>query len=189
MLNSDFRQLCAVRLPYQGRQHYMHTFDLANPVMREGYEDYLEPVTALCRAAGAVRGTAHMTVDEKLIAAGMSQRKPLPHIDGCYMPDLGNWGGGGGGGWNHYCNHVPSRMPVILASSVAGCLAWRGKFEGQPREDGSCAHIPLADAECELLPAGVGYLLSPDCIHESKVFEHATPRTFLRIALPVDFAY
>ena len=106
MLNSDYRQLCRVRLPYRGRQHYMHTFDLAHPVMREGFEDYAEPVRALCRAAGATSGIAHMTVDEKIVAAGMSQRRPKPHVDGVFIPDrlhrngktMGDWGGGGGGG-------------------------------------------------------------------------------------------
>lgn len=66
MLNSDYRELCAVNLPYSGRQKYMHTFDLARPVMAQGYKDYLEPVMALCAAAGAKEGLAHMTVDEKV---------------------------------------------------------------------------------------------------------------------------
>ena len=67
MLNSDYRPLCRVDLPFAGRQKYMHSFDLARPVMAPGFEDYLEPVRALCRAAGAVSGVAHMTVDEMMV--------------------------------------------------------------------------------------------------------------------------
>ncbi len=92
MLNSYYRKLCAVVLPYAGRQMYMHTFDLSRPAMATGFEDYLEPVSTLCAAAGAVRGLAHMTVDEKVIAAGMSQRRPKPHVDGCFIPARATWG-------------------------------------------------------------------------------------------------
>jgi hypothetical protein len=92
MLNSDYRRLCDVALPFGNRQRYMHSFDLSSPVMAEGFDDYLESVVALCKAAGATRGTAHMTVDEKIVAAGMSQRRPKPHVDGCFMPQAMRWG-------------------------------------------------------------------------------------------------
>ena len=189
-LNSDYRPLCNVALPYAGRQKYMHSFDLANPVMAEGYEDYLEPVLALCRAAGATKGIAHMTVDEKIVEAGMSQRRPKPHVDGCFMPD-GQFWGHEGPGWLHTCNDIQAgpiaRMPVIVAASVEGCRAWRGVFDGKPASDGDLTHIAEQLGEGEVLPAGVGYLLTPDCVHESMVFDRPTRRSFLRIALPVDF--
>lgn len=199
MLNSDYRPLCAVNLPYQGRQHYMHSFDLAAPKMRDGFEDYLGPVTALCRAAGAHQGIAHMTVDEKVVRAGWSQRRPKPHVDGCFIPGkahpyvkdaTGNWGGPTPG-WLHYCNDIRrgpiARMAVIVAATVAGCRAWRGVFQGEPKEDGDLTHIADQLGAGEILPAGVGYLLSPDCVHESMIFHADTERTFLRIALPVDY--
>jgi hypothetical protein len=190
MLHSDYRPLCSVRLPYQGRQRYMHTFDLSNPIMAEGFEDYLEPVVALCRAAGATHGEAHMTVDEKVVAAGMSQRRPRPHVDGCFMPQAMSWGHPPGGGWLHYCNDVGRgpirRMPVIVAASASGCRAWRGVFNGQPESDGDLSHIAGQLGEGEVLPPNVGYLLSADCVHESMIFDRPTQRTFLRIALPVE---
>lgn len=192
MLNSNYRSLCNVSLPYQGRQRYMHSFDLAAPRMAEGFEDYLEPVAALCRAAGADRGIAHMTVDEKIVAAGMSQRRPRPHVDGCFRPELNRWGGGGGG-WLHYCNDIGAsevgRMAVIVAASAPGCRAWRGEFDGRPASDGDLSHISDQLISGEVLPAGVGYLLSPDCVHESMIFDRPTQRTFLRIALPVEFRF
>ena len=183
MLNSFFRPLVPVALPYQGRQHYMHGFDLSAPVMLEGFEDYREPVMALCEAAGATTGTAYMTVDEKIVPAGMSQRKPGPHVDGCFMPHMNRWGGGG---WNHFCNNVPfARMPVIVASDVAACRAWEGMFDAVPTEDGDLSHLDLDEGV--LVPANVGYLLSPDCVHESLRMSEPTRRTFLRIALPTDY--
>jgi hypothetical protein len=196
MLNSDYRSLCKVELPYAGRQHYMHAFDLANPVMRAGFEDYAEPVRLLCAAAGATSGTAYMTVDEKVVAAGWSQRRPKPHVDGVFMPDrlnpdgktMGAWGGGN---WNHYCNDIGvggvRRMPVIVAASAVGCRVWRGQFDTMPAADGDLSHLALDEGE--IVPAGVGFLLSPDCVHESMIQQAPTKRTFLRIALPVDFKF
>jgi hypothetical protein len=178
VLVSRYRPLCGVALPSpdKGRQFYMHALDAAAPSVPEGYDDYLAPVTALLRAAGA-QGQAFLTVDEKVVQAGMSQRRPGPHVDGCFIPSLNRWGG-----WNHYCNHLPiPRMAVIVASSVSGCRAWAGDFVGEPRNDGDLSHLTLPEGE--VLPANVGYLLSPDCIHESMRFDVDTPRTFIRIAL------
>lgn len=203
MLNSHYTRLCAVQLPYRARQHYMHSFDLASPVMHPGYEDYLEPVRTLCAAAGARSGAAHMTVDEALVPAGRSQRRPGPHVDGCFIPGKphrylkdapGDWGGGGGGGrWLHYCNDIGrgpvARMAVIVAASVPGCRAWTGTFDGQPDDGGDLSHIAEQLGDGEIFPANVGYLLSPDCVHESLIFDRPTQRTFLRIALPLEFAH
>jgi len=193
ILKSDFQRLCEVELPFQGRQFYMHGFDLESPAMPPGFEDYLEPVTALCAAAGATRGRAYMTVDEKIVSAGATQRRPGPHVDGCFTPAANKWGhGGGGGGWLHGCNdihaEVIARMAVIVAASVPGCRAWRGEFTGTPASDGDLKHIAAQLDGGEVLPANVGYLLSPDCVHESMPMHADTPRTFLRIALPVGVA-
>lgn len=189
-LNSNYRQLCGVQLPFFNRQKYMHTFDLAKPVMAAGYEDYFGPVAALCIAAGAVHGLAHLTVDEKIIASGMSQRRPKPHVDGCFVPELKS---GSHPSWQHYCNHIDGkaiqRMAVIVAASVAGCKAWKGLFEGQPAIDGDLSHIQDQLGEGVVLPPNTGFLLSPDCVHESMIFNVPTRRTFLRIALPVEFSF
>lgn len=211
MLNSDYRPLCPVVLPFKGRQRYMHTFDLAAPEMAPGYEDYLAPVVALCRAAKATHGLAHMTVDEKVVKAGRSQRRPKPHVDGCFIPKGMAWGhpspswshrpepiGPGwahvpGGSWNHHCNNIGAgavrRMSVIVAASQAGCRAWRGRFDGEPASDGDLTHIASQLDSGEVLPANVGYLLSPDCVHESMVLDRDTTRAFLRIALPIEFQF
>lgn len=185
-LNSYFTPLGAVALPqYQGRQHYMHGFDAAAPKMLPGFEDYLEPVVALLAAAGVAVGKAWMTVDEKIIQPGMSQRRPGPHVDGKFNLEQVRWGGGGGGGWNHSCNLVPTvRTPVIVAASVAGCNVWPGMFEAEPNPSGGLEHIADQLTDPILLPANTGFLLSGDCIHESIRFDQPTERVFLRIALP-----
>ena len=132
-----------------------------------------------------------MTVDEKLVEAGMSQRRPKPHVDGCFIPQAASWGHEPGPGWAHGCNNIPldqfRRMAVIVASNFPGCRAWRGGFNAQPASDGDLSHLQLNEGE--VFPAHVGYLLSPDCIHESMIQAKPVQRTFLRIALPVEFEY
>lgn len=183
LLNSSFTPLVPVVLPFMNRQRYMHGFDVANPDMGEGYDDYLQPVTELLTAAGITDGRAWMTVDERLVRAGESQRKPRPHVDGRFNIKATKWGGGGG--WNHSCNLVPTvRTPVIVAASVAGCRAWEGQFEGTPTEEGDLSHIADQLGEGVILPPNHGFLLSGDCVHESMPMEQDVQRTFLRIALP-----
>lgn len=195
VLRSTYRALVKIDLPTsQKRQIRYHAFDLAKPSMPKGFEDYLKPVAALCKAAGATSGTAYLTVDEKVIKPGMSQRRPKPHVDGTFIAAPSPYGGAhwGGGGWLHYCNDVGAtqvgRMAVIVASSLPGCRAWKGTFEGRPAPDGDLSHIASQLGNGEVLPADVGYLLSPDCVHESMVFDHEVERTFMRIALPVSYA-
>jgi hypothetical protein len=188
MLVSRFQKLCAVGLPFHGRQEYMIPFDLENICLPQHLTDYTQLVTDLCKAAGAKIGQAFLTVDEKVVEKGCTQRRPHPHVDGCFMPEMGRWGHGGGG-WNHGCNAVPiPRMPVIVASSVSACKAWEGDFDAEPINNGDLSHIKDQLNEGELLPANVGYLLSPDCVHESLPMKETVERTFIRIALPVGTA-
>lgn len=156
--------------------------DLQNPAVEPEYADYLPLVLDLCASAGVTRGTVFVTVDEKVVRAGSSQRRPGPHVDGCFS--AGSWNHNPT--WNHYCNHLPvPRMAVIVAASVAGCRVWPGEFHAVPRDNGDLSHARAQFGAGTLLPAGQGFLLSPDCVHESVVFPQDTQRTFLRIALPV----
>lgn len=143
MLISNYKPLCEVNLPYAGRQYYMQPFDLESPTVPSGYEDYLDIITELCSSAGTKKGMAYMTVDEKVILAGMSQRRPKPHVDGCFRPKEMSWGHSPG--WNHYCNEISGdqfrRMSVIVCASVQGCRVWKGKFDAKPKKDGDLSHI------------------------------------------------
>lgn len=183
MLNSYFRGLGPVSLPYKARQMYMHSFDIARPTMPEGYEDYIIPVTKLLHEANWQYGEGHMTVDEKVVRAGSSQRRPRPHVDGCYVKEQSYWGHGGG--WNHSCNNTGKklgRMEVIVAASAEGCRVWTGKYDADPKSDGDLSHIQEQLKHGTVLDPNCGYLFSPDCIHESMILQQDTQRTFLRIA-------
>jgi len=181
-LHSNYQDLGPVMLPtYQGRQKYMHTFDSNAPEMAEGYEDYLDIVSKLCVSV-AHTGPAHMTVDEKIVKAGWSQRRPDAHVDGWYNPAQQRWGGGGWGG-QRSCVHNEFRMAVIVATSEPGCMVYPGEFVGNPADDGDLEHIRDQFKDAVMLEPNRAYWLSPDCVHESMRFPVDTQRTFLRIAL------
>ena len=189
-LSSYFRDLGKVPLPCtsNGRQVYMQEIDASDPKLPDSLSDYLDFVKTTLKAVGVTAGKVFMTVDEKVVPAGGSQRRPKPHVDGCFYPDIGRWGHGGGGGWNHFCNGVPvDRMPVIVASSTGGTALWEGEFDVEPKNDGDLSHVSkeLNDPCAEAAPDHA-YALSPDCIHESPVMEEVTARTFVRLALPVN---
>lgn len=184
MLHSGYRPIARVAFPaFKGRQVYMHEIDLSDPDMGPLLGDYTPMVRSLCRSSGVSSGRAFVTVDEKIVAAGGSQRRPRPHVDGCFMPSAQRWGHPGPA-WVH--GAVIKRMPVIVAASVSGCRAWRGDIEATPESDGDLSTISGHIGAGEMLPANIGFLLSPDCIHESMTFATATQRSFLRIALPVN---
>ena len=185
MLRSHYRDLGNVRLPpSRDRQLYMHTFNTACIRMPSGYEEFGPVAETLCRAAG-YQGEAHLTVDEKIVQAGWSQRRPGAHVDGYYIVSQGRWGHPNPGpAWLHYCNRLPvERMPIIVAADVPGCIAYPGRFDGMPAEDGDLEHIRMQLGHGELLPGGRAFWLSPDCVHESMRFASATRRSFIRIAL------
>lgn len=187
-LHSNFMPVTVVRFPsHQNRQLYMHSFDASRIDMPLGYRDYRSMVEELLVHAGIHGGPVHMTVDEKTVMPGMSQRRPHPHVDGCFIPKKAMWGHGGGG-WLHHCNNiavdVPSRMAVIVAASAPGCRVWPGTFVGDPKNDGDLRHIKdqLDQVESVILNSNVGFILSPDCVHESIIYKRPTRRQFIRLA-------
>lgn len=184
ILQSSFRDLGEVVMPeWRGRQSRMHAFDPSAPVMEEGFEDYLDIVTTLFRAADAQGHEAYMTVDEKIVQPQMSQRRPGAHVEGRLSPkEVCWWHLEPGRGVSSESRSL-DRTAVIVTSSVPGCIVYPGEFYGEPKSDGDLEHIRDQFGEAHLLPANRAFLLSPDCVHESKVFSEPTKRTFLRIAL------
>ena len=185
VLDSYHRDLGVVKLPeFKSRQLYMGRFEpQGEATMPGGFEDYNAVVSHLVRKGGVGAAEVFVTVDEKIVTPGMSQRRPGAHVDGCYLPEQVSWAHLPPGAWAHYCNNLPiERMAIITASSVPGCMVYPGLFKGDPQDDGNCEHLRNQFGEGRLLPAFEGFMFSPDCVHESMVFDQPTKRTFLRIA-------
>ena len=183
ILKSSYKDLGEVVMPaWQGRESSMYRFDPSAPVMEAGFEDYEELVSTLVRAADLRGREAYMTIDEKMVAPQRSQRRPGAHVDGRVTRKEQRWSHYEPGRGYSFDDTPLERMAVIVTASVPGCIVYPGEFEGKPKDDGDLEHIRDQLGEGHLLPANRGFLLSPDCVHESKAFAERTRRSFLRIA-------
>ncbi|MEB3330794.1 MAG: hypothetical protein VKQ33_16335, partial [Candidatus Sericytochromatia bacterium] len=180
MFKSDLKHLGTVQLPaFSGTRIMMMPFLLEDgSSIPADLFPWREFVGQLTKKAGAPeQGVAYLTIDEALIQAGETQRRPGLHVDGI-GPDgrEGGWGGGGGWGTNG----------MIVAASVACCNVFAGDFQGYPGPNGDCAH--LAD-ECDskqavLLEANQAYWLGPMTVHEVFPMKETVKRQFVRISMP-----
>lgn len=126
-------------------------------------------------------GVGYITIDEKLVKKGDSQRRGGLHVDGVCCGEIGNGGwGGGGGGWA--C--VGGGM--YLSSSEVGCRAYRQEFKGCPGYEGECDHLRnQCKKENEiLLEKNKVYWADGLCVHESIPMEKDTIRTMVRLSTP-----
>jgi len=122
---------------------------------------------------------------------------------------FGGGGGGGGGGGNEHVKitivppetpkpkeqdprDIPSSLPdimfadegLILASSVIGCQAYDGIWQGDPGEGGDCSHIDLSGLSPVLMLPGQVYAGTVDMLHESLPLETDCLRTVVRLNVP-----
>jgi len=165
---------------FKGRQLYMSHTNGENVQLDDSISIYNSEVQALCDRLN-YKMDIHVTVDEKFLKAGETQRKPKPHVDGRFMS------GGWSHGWNHYCNEVPlKRMAIAVASNVARCKVFNGVFTGEPSEQGDCSHLSDQLGEGVIVPENQWHLLSPDCVHESMPMDYDCVRSFIRVAFDVN---
>jgi hypothetical protein len=164
---------------YAARQHYMATTIGKEVNLPSHISVYNKIVQNLC-AALKYSGIIHVTIDEKVVHKGQTQRKPELHVDGRFTGM--DWSHPSPG-WNHVCNELPiPRMSVAVASSLARCKVYNGTFEGTPSIQGDLSHIRNQVGDGYLVPANEWHLLSPDCVHESLPFEEEAERSFIRVA-------
>ena len=168
-----------IKFPAFGfRQHYMATTAGDAVTLPDHIRQYQVPVQQLCDKL-SYTGMIHVTIDEKTLSLGQTQRKPELHVDGRFNGEY--WGHSPG--WNHYCNSVPlPRMAVAVASTVPLCKVYHGEFQAEVGEQGNLSHIRNQVGEGLLVPANEWHLLSPDCVHESLPAEQETRRSFIRVA-------
>lgn len=168
---------------FKGRQKYMATTTGDKVYLPDHLNAYTQSVQELCDSL-SYTGRIHVTIDEKRLKAGETQRKPELHVDGRFMKDIDlGVEGWNNSGWNHTCNELPvERMSVAVASSVSRCRVHNGIFEGTPSEQGDLSHIRDQVGTGLLVPANEWHLLSPDCVHESLPMDKDVERSFIRVA-------
>lgn len=180
MFTSTLQTLGPVTLPhYEGIRVMMmpfHTHDVRGslPPALSHWAPVVERM-----AAPASAGVGYLTIDEALVRAGETHRRPGLHVDGV-GPDGRAGGWGGGGGWG-------SKGMTMVASHV-GCRAYVQEFCGAPAHEGDCSHLAAdADPRCavDLQPDQI-YLCSPMTVHEALPMKTDTRRQFCRVSFPSD---
>jgi hypothetical protein len=199
MIVSKVQFLAKFALPaFAGDQLYMHEIAIGEKwSLPPALVRWTDTVRAMLALAPGVQGRAFVTVDQREVKRGQSQRRPGPHVDGNYLFD---WGGGGGGGWltgaagrqlepaDHRLQYCSPTGGMLIASDYEACRAWRGRFDGEPDQGGNCEHMQEQINRAELVPlvANAAYWMNSTGIHESLPVRATVQRSLLRITLPHD---
>jgi hypothetical protein len=143
-------------------------------------------------------GPLYIMIDQGVVRAGVSHRRPGVHIDGYWNPAVRAHGGTGShigksahGGGRHlsgadswanadYVEHEG----LLLASSVQAARAFEGEFTGQPGVGGDCAHIDLSGLREIPMLAGRTYAGNVTMLHDSLPVPFDCQRTLVRINVP-----
>lgn len=132
-------------------------------------------------------GPIYLMVDQGVVKANTSHRRPGAHVDGYWIADKGRHGGGWqnpspGPSWSHYDFSTPEAL--ILASCVSASRALVGEFCEMPGEGGDCSMLDLSQLSEVQLLAGVAYAGNVTMIHESMPVPQDTARTLVRLSVP-----
>lgn len=131
-------------------------------------------VANVVRLGPCQSGVGYLTVDDALVRAGETHRRPGLHVDGS-----GLWGGPGpGGSWG--------ARGMLVAASHLGSRAWDQEVDGSIGPDGECERLrtQLQPEKERRLWMDHVYWLSPRCVHEGLPMKRTTRRTFIRISMP-----
>lgn len=134
-------------------------------------------------------GPIYLMIDQGVVRANTSHRRPGAHIDGYWIAGKRRHGGGGrhaggwdSGGWLNCDFSKPEAL--ILASDFCASRALIGEFEGQPGEGGDCSTLDLSTLAEVRLQAGIAYAGNVTMVHESLPVERDTQRTLVRLSVP-----
>lgn len=136
-------------------------------------------------------GPIYLMIDQGVVRAGMSHRRPGVHIDGYWVPSIDGHGGHraslsgwdtGNGRWKNSEFREPEA--IVLASTVQAARAYSGEFSGQPAEGGDCAHIDLSQMQPHDMQSGIVYAGNVTMLHESVPILVQQTRTLVRLNIP-----
>tara|TARA_B100001778_G_scaffold330827_1_gene333970 strand:- start:1997 stop:2680 length:684 start_codon:yes stop_codon:yes gene_type:complete len=174
-----------LRFPeFSGTRIMMMPFVIGGTLLRLApqYQDMLEKLSEhIDEFTGQ---TGYLTIDESIVYAGKTLRRPGLHVDGVYNGSAGSWGGGGGSWGGGGKKNPNDGNGMLLASSTPHCRFYTGIFSGEIGDDGECDSIDVSDARVSTIEPNRPYWCNPLCVHESLPVLIDTPRQFIRISLP-----
>jgi hypothetical protein len=175
-MSTQIKNLGYVALPpFSGIRVMMMPFRLED-TSTIPFMQWREPVLEMAGRAGVfqgvgLQGVGYLTIDEALIKAGETHRRPGLHVDGC-----GSWGGSSP--W--------ASRGMVLVSSHVGCVGWNQPLPGEPTEEGNCEHLRtlLDDAARIKMQPQLAYWCSGMAVHESIVQPVDVHRQLVRLSMP-----
>jgi hypothetical protein len=208
MIISEVKKRGSVQFPeHTGERIYMVPF-----TKKEGLPDrfrnrWQSTVDQMLEGIDA-RERMFLMVDQRVVRASTTHRRPGMHIDGWWIPapgphpevvrslrDVGSHGTGrhstigchGTSKGDHGTKVTVSGWPdeaILLASDVSACRAFEGVFEGEPGVGGDVTHIDLSSGKEIVFDANRVYSGNVTMIHESMAVPVDCLRTVVRINVP-----
>jgi hypothetical protein len=196
-IQSLARPVGRIDLPLIEGEHPMIPFDLQT---FDGLsQDFVPIARRMLQSLSPIKGTAFFTIHGKRLSSGQTHRRPGPHTDGNYFPNVSSWGNGGGNGWKvgengppvgseeHEKSYVTVNGGILICSNFEACLGWVGEYEGMPAVGGDCSGLKL-DTPFTLQRNTV-YYGNNHFVHESLPMSQDVHRVLARITLPHDHQY
>lgn len=129
-----------------------------------------------------VSGPIFLMIDQSVVIAGKTQRRPGLHVDGYWIPSLNDHGSRPPGHLHNGEYQDPEG--IILASDISACRAMIGEFDGIPQEGGDCSMIQTNGLKEVILSANVAYHGNVTLLHESLPVAADCQRTLVRLNVP-----
>lgn len=195
MITSISKQLYRVQVPKFLGQIQTKEFDLET--LKGVPQKFKASVRKMIEVLPIKKGIAFLTVDGKKIRKGISHRRGGKHIDGNFIPDKTEWGGGGGNGWKvggdgrslppeiHKLSYESKTGGMLIVSDYSSCKGWNGKFNGKANVGGDCSHIKTGRGF--KLKSNTVYYGNSQFIHESLPLNKNVHRTLIRINLDLNY--
>ena len=140
----------------------------------------------------ATDGPIYLMIDQGMVRAGVTHRRPGVHIDGYWNPETGNHDDrqpahfhGGYMSQRHITELSKTRHEaILLASDISACRGFIGEYDGIIGEGGDCSTFDLSSLEIVNFKSDRCYAGNVTALHESLPVPHDCLRTLVRLNVP-----
>lgn len=212
MIDSKFKRLATVTFPTFNNVRIMMMPIVIGDPLPVSLAQYDELMSKLVLVSGEHVGkVGYLTIDEKVVPAGESHRRPGLHVD-----SVGEVTGDEMARLREENKRLEQALrnaqaaersalasrtiyvdrPVasygsrehgmLLVASAPGCNLYDGLVDGLPGSDGDCEHLRPLLPTPEPMQANTVYWVGGMCVHESLPQERTTPRQLVRLSYPND---
>lgn len=189
MLQSIVKPLGAVQFPaFTAERVYMREFRKSSGLPAD--LSHWQPTVDAMLDGVDTDGPIYLMIDQGVVRAGTTQRRPGLHVDGYWVASKQRHGGGGGhcgswdsnGGWKN-CNFSAPEA-LILASNVTASRALVGQYEGLIGDGGDCSRVDTRGLSEIILQGGIAYAGNVTMLHESLPVATDCQRALVRLSVP-----